>query len=430
MSWLAELLELFPHMQNGVHLLDAMANNPDFGGGIPSDDLTSFVRRIDTANPNSMEFSEDDTNASWGHSQFTAGSLTLSSVLTSWKDVGNCAVACQLIAAAIKTCKVARHLCYKRNIVVGAYLSDIYLEQVLDALWNIWKDAGGVSDIHYCFFYYNIQLSLTTNISLLQPVVKGKQKELVLETVPQLLHERTSPPQMDGTSPQPRDLNAYAVPMESDLCPPAPTGSDLCPPAPMESDSRLPAPTESNSCPPVLMESDPCPPAPMESNPSPPAPTESNPSSSVPTESNLSLRAPTESNPSPCVPIDSPPVPQTVAVSKNLEVSPSKQTCANDNSIPSIAVAQKELEKLLQVSISFLQLLKFTPAKFFTHFVVERRCQGRTKDLGQTEQGISKQQCWQAAQQTRYVNRYIFSIRLTGFHRIYLCHSGGFEDLR
>ena len=122
-----------------------MAANPNFGGEEPAENMTSFLRRIDTADPNSTELSEDDTNASWGHSQFTARNLTWSTVLTSWKDVGNCKAACQLLAATIKTCKVARHLCYERQITAGTYLSDIYLDQIVDALWKIWKDAGGVS---------------------------------------------------------------------------------------------------------------------------------------------------------------------------------------------------------------------------------------------------------------------------------------------
>ncbi len=132
-------------MQNGADLIDAMAANPNFGGEEPSENMTSFLRRIDTADPNSAELSEDDTNASWGHSQFTAGNLTWSTVLTSWKDVGNCKAACELLAATIKTCKVARHLCYERRITADSYLSDIYLDQIADALWKIWKDAGGVS---------------------------------------------------------------------------------------------------------------------------------------------------------------------------------------------------------------------------------------------------------------------------------------------
>lgn len=141
-----ELAENFPLVQNAADLLDAMASHPRFGGGNPSDNLLSFLTWIETADPNSTDFSEDDTNASWGHSQFTTGNLTWSTVLISWSDVGNCGVACQLIAAAIKTCKVARHLCFERQILPGSYLSNIYLEQIVEVLWRLWKDAGGVSN--------------------------------------------------------------------------------------------------------------------------------------------------------------------------------------------------------------------------------------------------------------------------------------------
>lgn len=117
---------------------------PTFGTRIPSDDVAAFVARIDTANPNSVDISEDDNNASWGHIQFTAGNLTCSSVLTSWESVGGCATACKLLAVALKTCKIARHICFERNIISDMYLSDIYLENVVETLWRLWKEAGGV----------------------------------------------------------------------------------------------------------------------------------------------------------------------------------------------------------------------------------------------------------------------------------------------
>jgi hypothetical protein len=111
----------------------------------PSKDVVAFLDRIEHADPNAPDLSEDDDNTSWGHHQFTAGSLTCRTVLTSWDCIGNIAVACKLIAAAIKTCKVARHLCFSRNIKASNFLSDIYLSSIVELLWGSWKDAGGVS---------------------------------------------------------------------------------------------------------------------------------------------------------------------------------------------------------------------------------------------------------------------------------------------
>jgi hypothetical protein len=131
-----------------------MQSSPEFKVGKSSDDFTTFLERIKNANPNDPNLSEDDSNASWGHYQFTGGHLTCSTVLTSWDVVGSCSNACDLIAAALKTCKVARQLCFERNIEVTSYLSDIYLENVVSKLWNMWKSAGGVRG----FFIYLTRL--------------------------------------------------------------------------------------------------------------------------------------------------------------------------------------------------------------------------------------------------------------------------------
>jgi hypothetical protein len=139
-----EFIERFPGNQGAIDLLNAMESSPDFKSGKSSDDFTSFLERIKNTNPNDPNLSEDDLDASWGHYQFTAGRLTCTTVLTSWDTVGGCSNACNLIAAAIKTCKVARHLCFERGVEVVSYLSDIYLENVVSKLWDLWKSAGGV----------------------------------------------------------------------------------------------------------------------------------------------------------------------------------------------------------------------------------------------------------------------------------------------
>jgi hypothetical protein len=137
-------MERFPGNQEAIDLLNAMESSPEFKVGKSSDDFATFLERINNANPNEPTLSEDDLDASWGHYQFTAGRLTCTTVLTSWDVVGSCSNACDLIVAALKTCKVARHLCFEREVEAASYLSDIYLENIISKLWDLWKSAGGV----------------------------------------------------------------------------------------------------------------------------------------------------------------------------------------------------------------------------------------------------------------------------------------------
>ncbi|KAF8868875.1 hypothetical protein BD779DRAFT_1682938 [Infundibulicybe gibba] len=138
-----EILRMFPRFPLVSELLDAMSLRPDFEVSQSSDDLVALLTRIENADPNSAEYSEDDTNTGWGHHQFTAGGLTCGSALLSWRSVGDTKIACRLIAAALKTCKVARHICLNRNIEVTSFLSDAYLQNVIERLWEVWTAAGG-----------------------------------------------------------------------------------------------------------------------------------------------------------------------------------------------------------------------------------------------------------------------------------------------
>ncbi|KIJ92866.1 hypothetical protein K443DRAFT_13285, partial [Laccaria amethystina LaAM-08-1] len=126
-----------------IELLVAFEANPDFQSGEPTEDMLSFLDRIENADPNSPDLSEDDLNASWGHYQFTAGGQTISTVLTSWKSVGNTSVAHRLLVAALKTSKVARHVCFERAVEPSSFLSDVYVQLLVDKLLDLWKDAGG-----------------------------------------------------------------------------------------------------------------------------------------------------------------------------------------------------------------------------------------------------------------------------------------------
>jgi len=120
-----------------------MEATPDFKLGPTPTHTLDFISRIETANPSGV--SEDESGSNWGHYQFTAGSMTITTVLQSWESVGSTEVACRLIASTIKTCKVARHICFERGIKPSGYISDAYLENLIDVLWKLWTDAGGVS---------------------------------------------------------------------------------------------------------------------------------------------------------------------------------------------------------------------------------------------------------------------------------------------
>jgi hypothetical protein len=153
-----------------------MASSPEFKVGKSSDDFTNFLERIKNANPNDPNLSEDDLDASWGHYQFTAGHITCTTVLTSWEAVGGCSNACDLIAAALRTCKVARHLCFERNIEAMSYLSDIYLENVVSKLWDLWKSAGGVGG-----YLLSQQMHVQAEIVCFSPFIKEKKELLVVQ---------------------------------------------------------------------------------------------------------------------------------------------------------------------------------------------------------------------------------------------------------
>src|ERR1700722_8795229 len=141
----------FPNIAHAMDLLKSMESHTTFKSGEPSADVVAFLDRIKNADPNSPQFTEDNTNGSWGHYQFTGGNMTCTSVLTSWTSIGNTNIACQLIAAAIKTCKVARHLCFEHEVESHSYLGDIYLANVINILWRLWSEAGGVFLLFFGF---------------------------------------------------------------------------------------------------------------------------------------------------------------------------------------------------------------------------------------------------------------------------------------
>jgi hypothetical protein len=115
-----------------------MQNNPEFSRGEPSPDMTAFLKRIESADPNDDSIDDDEKGVSWGHYQFTAGNMQCSTVITSWKAVGNTKIACRLIAAAVKTSMVAKYICKKQRLPTTALLSYIYVEKVIEVLCSVW----------------------------------------------------------------------------------------------------------------------------------------------------------------------------------------------------------------------------------------------------------------------------------------------------
>ncbi|GBE88094.1 hypothetical protein SCP_1203230 [Sparassis crispa] len=77
-----------PDLISGLELLNSMKLTPVFDIGSLTSEVITFIERIENADPNSPDLSEDDLGMAWGHYQFTAGSMTSSSTLVSWDGIG------------------------------------------------------------------------------------------------------------------------------------------------------------------------------------------------------------------------------------------------------------------------------------------------------------------------------------------------------
>ncbi|KAG2011199.1 hypothetical protein CC2G_011345 [Coprinopsis cinerea AmutBmut pab1-1] len=137
-------LQHFPSISHSADLIDGLQElskvvAPSSVPREASPQFLKFLERIENANPNDPAIPKDDGNENWGHHQFTAGSLTLRSTITSWDAVGSAEHAARLLAAAIRTCHAARIICGDRNIPVkdDEYLSDAYLDQTVQVLWTV-----------------------------------------------------------------------------------------------------------------------------------------------------------------------------------------------------------------------------------------------------------------------------------------------------
>ena len=135
-----------------------MNSQPSFKQGEPSKEVAALLEHIQFADASSPDIDEDNRGQSWGHYQFTAGGLSPSSSLTTWQKIGNVDTALKLVAAALKTCQDAQVMCANAGAPkTSGFISDIYLEQILDCLEKCWDVAGGVSIhvlLHVCVIHF------------------------------------------------------------------------------------------------------------------------------------------------------------------------------------------------------------------------------------------------------------------------------------
>lgn len=127
----------------------------------PSPAVLEWLEAIDTADPNSPSFNDEDefeknNGPQWGHYQFTAGSTGIKRTLTSRQDIGSCTMALQLLAAFLRTAKVARFICEQKAIPRpgSGYLADIYVQELIDHLLLLWSrphtEIVSTSIVHEC----------------------------------------------------------------------------------------------------------------------------------------------------------------------------------------------------------------------------------------------------------------------------------------
>jgi len=77
-------LDDFPSIPHATDLLSAMEENLTFKCGPTLMLMTDFLSQVKNTDPYVADLSEDNSGPSWGHSQFTSGNMTLTSVLQSW----------------------------------------------------------------------------------------------------------------------------------------------------------------------------------------------------------------------------------------------------------------------------------------------------------------------------------------------------------
>ncbi|KAM6501552.1 hypothetical protein JOM56_001529 [Amanita muscaria] len=143
------LAKRYPSYTAAIDLVKSLDLDSTVGRSIIAESVELFIRGVELADPRLQEYEEDDVGVSWGHYQLRGWR----EILPNWQAIGSPENARRLIAAVLKTCRVARALCHDLEMSerkIGSqtisYLSDNYLEQITEWLWELWKQAGGPLD--------------------------------------------------------------------------------------------------------------------------------------------------------------------------------------------------------------------------------------------------------------------------------------------
>ncbi|TEB19114.1 hypothetical protein FA13DRAFT_1719134 [Coprinellus micaceus] len=138
-SNLKESLSTEFKVSHGVELISGLEllQKSDLIQADPSADTLAYLKQLEDADPNMPDLSEDDDNEAWGHYQYRANGLTPALVLKDWTTIGNTTIAYRLLAASIRTSRVARYLVNVRKRKAQQYTSDAYIDIIVSKLWEI-----------------------------------------------------------------------------------------------------------------------------------------------------------------------------------------------------------------------------------------------------------------------------------------------------
>jgi hypothetical protein len=198
-----------------------MNAQPLFKQGETSANVLALLECIQLADPSSPDINEDNLGLSWGHYQFTAGNLSPLSTLTSWQEIGSVTIAFKFVAAALKMCRDTRTMCTKASLpTTGGFISDNFLEVVLECLEKCWVGAGGVrvyilpqSVVINTFLSRQFLLVIRSSLPPLLPIVR-LQSHLHVQLVPRSKSSRHRSSQRMSTQPVPqRLLPASSLPL-------------------------------------------------------------------------------------------------------------------------------------------------------------------------------------------------------------------------
>ncbi|TEB20526.1 hypothetical protein FA13DRAFT_1644519, partial [Coprinellus micaceus] len=124
-------------VSHGVELISGLEllQKSDLIQADPSADTLAYLKQLEDADM--PDLSEDDDNEAWGHYQYRANGLTPVLVLKDWTTIGNTTIAYRLLAASIRTSRVARYLVNVRKRKAQQYTSDAYIDIIVSKLWEI-----------------------------------------------------------------------------------------------------------------------------------------------------------------------------------------------------------------------------------------------------------------------------------------------------